>query len=360
MSQEQPMFDQTAVEKFSEKMGMILQDAMTMALCCLGEQLGLYQAMAQTGAVTSAELAASTHLHERWLREWLQQQACTGVLAYEGNGRFALRPEAREVLVNENSLLFAGGALTVVMDIVQNAPNLKHSFQTGLGLPYDTFGCSCAVGLDRMGSAWKRQKLVSDVLPQMKGVLDTLQQGALVADIGCGAGTALLVLAQAFPHSQFHGYDTSQHALAEARQRTSQAGLTNLFWHHPGEDLLPADRRFDLVTTFDVIHDTTAPAEVIAAVYKAVKPDGTWLLNDVTGKASFEENLRDHPLAGLFYSFSVLICMSAGLSQPGGAGLGTVGFHQDLAQQMTAAAGFTHFRRLEIEDPFNNYYEVRP
>ncbi len=360
MSLNQSMLDQEAVKEFSAKVGATVQGAMTMALCFLGDRLGLYQALAETGTVTSEDLATHTGLHERWLREWLQQQACAGFVAYAGSGRFYLKPEAVEVLANEESIFFAGGSLATVMPLVRNTPNLTTCFQTGLGLSYDALGFDCAVGLERMGGNWARQKLLSEILPLLNGVVETLEQGALVADIGCGVGTATMLMAQAFPRSEFHGFDTSQHALAEARQRSSKAGLKNLFWHNPVGDPLPADSRFDFITTFDVVHDTTDPMGLITAIYKALKPEGTWFITDITGKSSFEENLKEHPMAGLFYAFSVLICMSSGLSEPGGAGLGTVGFHEDLARQMTRAAGFTQFQKLNVEDMFNHHYEVRP
>ena len=360
MTSGEPVSPQEAVEMFSEKIWNDIEGAMAMALCFLGEQLGLYRALVKTGPATSTDLAAHTGLHERWLREWLQQQACAGFIAYEGNGRFYLKPEAIEVLANEESLFFAGGGFTLAMALILNTPNLKSCFQTGLGLPYDALGVDCAVGLERLGGSWKRQKFVPEVLPLMDGVVEKLEQGALVADIGCGGGTATVAMAKAFPQSEFHGYDTSEHALTHARQQANSEGLTNLFWHNPEEEPLPDDGRFDFITAIDVVHDTTDPAGLIAAVYKAIKPDGTWFLTDIAGKSSFEENLNDHPFAGLIYAFSVLVCMSSGLSKPGGAGLGTAGFHEDLARQMTREAGFTRFRRLEVEDVLNNRYEVRP
>ena len=139
------------------------------------------------------------------------------------------------------------------MALARNAPNLTSCFQTGQGLPFDSFGLDFAVGLDRMNGAWQRQKFVQEVLPMLDGVVEKLEQGALVADIGCGIGTATTVMAQAFPQAEFHGYDTSQHALAEARQRTVNTGLSNLFWHNPVEEPLPDDGRFDFITTFDVV-----------------------------------------------------------------------------------------------------------
>jgi hypothetical protein len=148
--------------------------------------------------------------------------------------------------------------------------------------------------------------------------------------------------------------------LARARQQAEQASLPNLFWHDPLIEPLPQDGRFDFIATFDVVHDTTNPTGLIAAVYKAIKPDGTWFITDIAGKASFEENLNEHPLARVFYAFSVLLCLPSALSEPNGAGLGTTGFHEDMARQMTQEAGFTRFRKLDYEDLFNNRYEIRP
>lgn len=360
MDEERRHLDKEAVEKFSEKMWGNIGGAMTMSLCFLGERLGLYHALAEKGPVTSHDLAEHTGLDERWLREWLYQQACAGVIAHTEPTRFYLEPEAIEVLVNDESMYFVGGSLVTVMELARNAPNLQDSFRTGIGLSYDALGLDCAVGLDRMGGSFRRQRLIPELLPLLDGVIEKLEDGALVADVGCGVGTAPLLMAEAFPKSEFHGYDTSLHALAEARRHTDAAGLTNLFWHSPFEESLPQDNRFDFVTAFDVVHDTINPTGLLDAVYNSIKPDGTWLITDVAGKSSFEDNRNDHPLATILYGFSVLLCMSAGLSEPGGAGMGTLGFHEEAALQMTKAAGFTRFRKLEFDDAFNNHYEVRP
>ena len=277
-----------------------------------------------------------------------------------GNDRFALAPEAVDVLTNPDSLFFAGGGVMAVMTLTKNVSAFTGCFQTGLGLAYDTLGVDCALGLDQMGGGWKRQKLVQDVLPMLDGVMEKLEQGALVAHIGCGPGTGAMVMASAFPQSTFHGFDTSRHAVHEAHQRSLAAGLANVFWHHLDDEPLPQDQRFDFITTHDVVHATTHPLDFIKAVYQAIKPNGIWYLTDIAGRSSFEENLRNHPLASMLYAFSVLLCMSSGLSKPGGAGLGTLGFHEAVARQMTREAGFASFRRLAVDDEFNNHYEVRP
>jgi SAM-dependent methyltransferase len=167
-------------------------------------------------------------------------------------------------------------------------------------------------------------------------------------------------MAAAYPRSAFHGFEISKHALARAQANRQASGLRNVTFHDANGDALPADGRFDLVTTFDCIHDMAHPARVMHAIRKALKGDGTWLIADINCKATFEENLADNPLAPLMYGFSVLCCMSSALSEPGGAGLGTLGFTESLARRMTAEAGFTRFKRHDFDNPFNAYYEVRP
>jgi ubiquinone/menaquinone biosynthesis C-methylase UbiE len=352
--------DPEAVEKFAEKVWRNIGGGLTSALCFLGDQLGLYRTLAETGPITSEELAAHTGLHERWLREWLHQQACVGMIAYGGNGRFHLTPEAIVVLADEDHLAFAGGGLTAVIALTEIAPKLQDSFQTGVGLPYDALGINGTLAMERMGNPWFRQQLVQEGLPELDGVVAKLEAGAMVADVGCGSGLSTIIMAQAFPQSQFHGYDTSQHALNRALHRAEELGVTNVHWHNPDEEPLPDDGRYDLITTFDVVHDTTDPAGLIAAISRAIKADGTWYLSDINSKPTFEENLADNPAAGLTYAYSVLLCMSAGLSEPNGVGMGTLGFHEEMARQMTAEAGFSRFKKLKMEDPTNSYYEVRP
>jgi hypothetical protein len=165
MSPDKPLSELELVQEFSKKVWSNIVGTMTLSLCFLGDQLGLYRALAETGAVTSESLAAHTGLHERWLREWLQQQACAGLVAYEGNGRFYLLPEAIEVLAKEDSFFYAGGGFQTIMTLASNVPNLTSCFQTGLGLSYDALGVDCAVGLEQMSNPWHRQRLIPEILP---------------------------------------------------------------------------------------------------------------------------------------------------------------------------------------------------
>ena len=337
-----------------------LGGAVVSGMIYLGDRLGLYAALRAAGTVTSEELAQRTGLNERWVREWLRSQAAAQLVEYKGDGRFGLSLEAQFVLAEENSPAFAAGGFHSLPQQFAVLERLPEAFRTGIGLPYDAFGPEGAVGIERFLAPWFRTFLVPLVLPALEGVVAKLQAGAKVADVGCGAGLALLEMAKAYPHSAFHGYDISKHAIERARANAAQAGVANVTVHDASGDRLPADSSFDFITSFDCIHDMTHPADVMRAVRKALKPDGTWLIADINAKPTFEENLARNPMVAMMYSMSVLSCMSSALSVPGGAGLGTLGFSEPVARSMTAAAGFTRFARHGFDNPVNAYYEVRP
>ena len=204
-----------------------------------------------------------------------------------------------------------------------------------------------------------RQALVPLIIPALQGVDDKLRAGARAADVGCGAGVALLAMAAAYPNSEFHGYDPSGHAIERAQEKVDSLGLTNVELHTASGESLPKDESLDFILTFDCLHDMTRPAEVIKAIRRAIRKDGTWLIKDIRSEPRFEDNIG-HPMMAMFYGFSVSACMSSALSEPGGAGLGTLGFNPEVAERMTRDGGFESFELHDFEDPSNLYYEVRP
>lgn len=337
-----------------------LSGAMTSAMIYLGDRLGLFRALAEAGPVTSEELARKTSLDERWVREWMHQQGAAGVLEHRGEGRFALSPEGVAVLANELHPAFGGGLFSKLPETMGVLAKLPDAFRTGRGLPYDALGPEGARGVERALGPWFRAFLVPVVLPKLPGVVPALEAGAQVADVGCGAGVALLTMAKAYPRSQFHGYDLSEHALSRAEENRREAGLSNVTFHHVRRDPLPADGRFALVTTIDCLHDMTDPASVMRLIRAAIRPDGTWLIVDIKAQDSYELNVEKNPMAALMYGTSVMSCMSSALSEPGGLGLGTLGLSPKRAQEMTAAAGFTRFEPADFGHPVNAFYLVRP
>ena len=192
----------------------------------------------------------------------------------------------------------------------------------------------------------------------MDAVVAWREAGERVADGGGGAGLALIEMAKAIPQAEFHGYEVSEQALGRAARHREEAGTANVSFHNVAVEPMPADESFDLICTLDCLHDMTRPDEAAAAIRRAIKPDGIWFIADVNGAETFEENLKN-PMAPMFYAASVFSCLSSGLSEPGGAGLGTLGLPEPRMKELVERAGFTRFRRLDIPSPINAYYEAR-
>lgn len=339
-----------------------LEGAMTSAMIVLGDELGLYRALAASSTPpTIAELAGATGLHERWVREWAHNQSAAGVVGSDADGeRLWLTPEAAAVLADDRSEAFGAGQFQQLAAYFQALGPLVQSFRTGAGHDYDSHGRAAAVGMERSFEPWHRRHLLADVLPALDGVVAALEAGAGIADVGCGAGGAVLQLAEAFPASTVVGYDTSRHALARAGERLAAAGLHNARFADPRTAPMPTDHSLRLVTMFDCLHDMTRPHEVADAVRQALGDDGTWLLVDIKARDTYAENVERNPMAAMMYAISVVTCLSSGLAEPGGAGLGTLGLSESRARQIAATAGFTRFRRLAVDHPINAFYEIRP
>jgi 2-polyprenyl-3-methyl-5-hydroxy-6-metoxy-1,4-benzoquinol methylase len=330
----------------------------TSLLIYLGRRLGLYDALASCGFVTSDELAASTGLHERWLREWLRQQTSAGLLDYK-DGRFRLSPELHAVLADDEHMVYLGYIFDSIPHRIETIERLPEAFRTGIGLAWDDRGAMSMQFTEMLFRNWYRNVLINGALPRLDGVVERLAAGGRAADIGCGSGVAVLEMARAFPLSEFHGYELSKLQLERAAANRQAAGVTNAHFHDVAVDPLPADASFDLITCFDTLHDMTHPDQVAAAIRAAIKPDGVWFIVDIDGGATFEENL-DRPGSQMFYAMSILSCMSSALSEPGGAGLGTLGLPEPAMRELTEQAGFTRFRRIDLPHPVNAFYEARP
>jgi len=358
MAESRPL-DPERLKETARRVFGLLSGAVTSGMVYLGDRLGLYRALAEAGPASAEELAARAGLHARWVREWLYNQGAAGLLEVDAEERFALSPEAAAVLAHELHPAFGGGMFSQLPQLMGVLERLPESFRSGVGLPYDAFGPEGARGVERGFAPWYRSFLVPLAIGRVPGLRERLEAGARVADVGCGGGVALLTLARAFPRCELHGYDISRHALERAEVNRREIGAENVHFHDARTDPLPDDGRFDLVLTFDCLHDMTHPQEVMAAIRRALAPDGVWLIADIKSYPSFAENRERNPMATLMYGVSVLSCMSSSLSEPGGAGLGTLGLHEELAREMTARAGFTRFRRLELDHPVNAFYEVR-
>jgi 2-polyprenyl-3-methyl-5-hydroxy-6-metoxy-1,4-benzoquinol methylase len=355
-----PQDDADRIADFALRVWTYKQGEVVSLMVHLGDRLGLYRAMAGQGLVTAPALAARTGLQERWLLEWLRGQAAAGLVQSDDGEGFELSAEGAAVLADESgSLWFAAGAFQGGVAAPDVVDRLAEAFHTGRGLSYDELGPEAAHGVERMLAPWTRLALVPRILPALDGVGVRLDAGTRVADVGCGSGVALLAMAAAFPKSRFDGFDPSRHAIDRARARLADTGLDNVALHQAGAAALPAEPTYDFVVTLDCIHDMPRPDEAIAAIRRAITPDGTWLIKDIRASTDWQKNLRN-PMLAMMYGTSVATCMSSALSEPGGAGLGTLGFSRQLAEQMCADAGFSRFRVHDFDDPANLYYEVRP
>jgi 2-polyprenyl-3-methyl-5-hydroxy-6-metoxy-1,4-benzoquinol methylase len=351
--------DQAKMDAF---MGKVFQDftgASVVVLCSLGDRLGLFNDLDRHGPASSAELAERAGVEERYVREWLSALAAAGYLEYEPTGqRFTLPPEHAPALAHEGGPSFIGGGLQMFPVYGQVLEPLAEAFRQGGGVPFETYHEDYWAGMERSTAMWFDHLLVQQWLPTVPDVQAKLEHGALLADIGCGRGRALINLAQAFPAARFVGYDAFGPNIERARANAEAAGVADRVrfeQHTIAEDMA---ERYDIITTFDVVHDAAQPLELVTAIRRALRPDGIFLCLEVNCLESLEENSKT-PFGAAWYSGSLLYCLTTSLAQ-GGAGLGACGLPEPRLRELCLAAGFRSLRKLPVENPFNNMYEVRP
>ena len=359
-----PKVDPDTLKLFSFNLFSKLEGAVTAGMIHLGDRLGLYAAMAGGDGFTSVALAERTGLHERWVREWLHNQVGARFVTCDDLGAdrpvFRLSPEAVLVLATPEHPAYGMGMFHRLPQTMAALEEMPEAFRTGIGHDYDSHGPEGAVGIERSFEPWNRNFLVPTVLPELTGAIEKLEKGCSVADIGCGAGSLVLLLARTFPNSTFIGYDISRHALERANEKLIAEGLKNARFVDPRVEAIPDDHRFDIITTFDCIHDMTRPTEMMGTIKSALSPQGSWLLVDIKAQETLEENITKNPMASMLYGISVLSCMSSAMSSADGEGLGTLGLPASLAESMAREAGFTSFRRMNVEHNVNAFYEIRP
>ena len=363
MTKNRPV-DSDALKMFSFTVFSKLEGAVTAGMIHLGDHLGLYSLMASSpDGDTSVSLASKAQLHERWVREWLHNQVAARIVQCDDvesdSPVFYLSSEAAAVLATPDHPAYGMGMFHRLPQTMAALNDMPSAFKTGIGHDYDSHGPEGAVGIERSFEPWNQNFLVPSVLPALDGVLKKLERGALVADIGCGAGGAALLFGRTFPESHIEGFDISQFALDRANERRSIEAVTNVEFYDPRSHPIPTDHRYDLICTFDCIHDMTHPTEMMKTIRRALKADGTWLLVDIKAQDSLALNIAKNPMASLLYGISVLSCMSSAMSEPNGEGLGTLGLSASRAEEMAREAGFSRFTRLDIDHSVNAFYEVR-
>jgi SAM-dependent methyltransferase len=345
------------VQQFAERALAEAAAAAGLALARLGDRLGLWQAMAGAGALSSAELAERTGTTERYVREWLACQAAGGYVTYDpATGTFTLPEEVAAVLAVEDSPAYGGYLLSLLGALWKDEEALAEAFRSGAGIGWhqhhpDLYGERAERGARQLYGG----QLLASWIPALDDVAARLEEGARVADVGCGSGVATILLAQANPRSSFWGFDTHDVAIARARKAAAQAGLSDrLTFEVASAAAFPG--RFDLVCFLDALHDLADPVGALVYARRALTDGGTVLVVEPRAPDRLEDNLI--PLGRLFYAFSTGWCVPSGLSEPPGLALGNQAGPARL-RELLAEAGFGHVR-LAVDAPFNLVFEVRP
>ena len=349
--------DEAKVEQFVGQALNELGAAANAALVVIGDRLGLYKAMAEAGPVTAAQLAQRTETHERSVREWLNAQAAGGYVVYHPeSGEYTLPPEHAYVLADEDSPVFLPGAFELMTAAVRDEPEITASFRHGAGVGWHEHNHGVFEGCERFFRPGYQANLVQSWIPALDGVEAKLRAGALVADVGCGHGASTIIMAQAYPESTFVGYDYHDGSIAAANERAREAGLSDRvrFEVASAQDY-PGDG-YDLVATFDCLHDMGDPVSAARHVFETLDADGTWLIVEPFAGDRVEDNLN--PVGRIYYAASTLLCTPASLSQDVGLALGAQAGEARLRDVVTAG-GFNRFRRA-TETPFNLVLEARP
>lgn len=346
--------------KLNEFMGKALGDmgaAISTALILIGDRLGLYKAMAGAGPMTSQQLADKTGTAERYVREWLCEQAASGYVSYDSaTQKFNLPDEQAMALAVENSPAFIPGAYQIIASTIMDEPIVREAFKTGKGVGWHEHNCNLFEGVERFFRPGYSAHLVAEWIPALNGTHATLQAGGKVADVGCGYGASTILMAQAYPRSKFTGFDNHAPSIEWARASAEKAGVSNRVSFEVASAKEFPGRDYDLVAFFDCLHDMGDPAGAAAHVRKSLQPDGAWMIVEPFANDRLEDNLN--PVGRIFYGASTMICTPASRSQEVGLALGAQAGEARLREVVTEG-GFSKFRRA-AETPFNLVLEARP
>ena len=322
----------------------------------VGDRLGLYRALAD-GPALPEELARRTGTAPRYVEEWLRGQAAGGYVEYDpASGRYSLTPEQAFALTDPDGPIFAPGAFQLALGALRAEPQITEAFRTGAGLGWHQHDEDVFSGCERFFRPGYSAHLMTEWIPALDGVEERLRSGIRVADVGCGHGASTVLMAEAYPESVFTGSDYHQDSIDQARKRASEAGLAGRVQFEAAGAQSFGGGPYDLVTTFDALHDMGDPLGAARHVRSRLTPDGTWMIVEPAAGNSVGENLN--PVGRVYYSFSAFLCVPSALSQEGGYSLGAQAGEEPIRRLVTDA-GFTRFRRA-AERPFNNVYEARP
>lgn len=347
-------FDPARAEAFGQQVGGVLNDATLALLMSIGHRVGLFDTLAALPAATSHEIAGAADLQERYVREWLGGMTTARVVEYNPTERtYWLPPEHAALLTRAAGPDNLAAAMQFISLLAGVESHLVDCFRRGGGVPYSEYTEFHKLMAEDSGAVLDAA-LIDTILPLVPGLPERLREGIDVADVGCGSGHAINLIAQTYPRSRGVGYDFSEEGIAAGRAEAAGLGLTNADFVVRDVSELGERDQYDLVIAFDAIHDQAHPAEVLAGIATSLRPGGVFLMVDIQASSNLEDNVG-HPFATFLYGVSTMHCMTVSLSLDGD-GLGTV-WGQQKAEQMLAEAGFSSVEVAHVEaDAFNAYY----
>lgn len=345
------------LERLHALLGTVVNElgaAQNSALVILGDELDLYRKLASEGPMTSAELATATDTHERYVREWLAAQAASGFVTYLADqGKFEMSPEQAAVFAIDESAANVAGGFQALDAIFADRGRLREAFRHGGGVSWTARSNCLFCGTDRFFRSGYRANLLQNWLPALDGVVEKLERGARVADVGCGYGSSTMIMAERFPNSDFVGIDFHEGSIAHAREHAP--GRSNVrFETARAQDFAGVD--YDFVAMFDTLHDMGDPVGAIRHIRERIRPDGTLMLVEPLAGDTLADNLN--PVGRIFYAASTNMCVPASLDQEVGAALGAQAGQAQLTMVLNAG-GFSRVHRA-AETPFNMVLEARP
>lgn len=352
--------DRNKAQQFLQKAVGDIGTAMASALVCVGERAGLFRAMAGAGLMSAQDLAQRTGTHPRQIGEWLAAMTTAGYVEHEARGDedlFRLPDEFAMFLTDPQAESWLGGLFGALPSVIGVVPQLTDALMRGDGVSFRDYGDAMPIALEQMNRNLYEKSLVSKWLPLMPEVVRRLEAGGRALDVGCGTGVAAVLIAQAFPQARIDALDLDARSIAMAQARAEQAGVADRvrFRAAPAESLAP-EERYDLITTFDVIHDLPDPGGVLRRIRAALAEGGSYLMVEPNMQDSLAENC-EHPFARMLYGISCLHCVPQSLAQ-GGPGLGAC-WGPTRARAFARDAGFTSFETLPIRKPALAFHELK-
>lgn len=345
-------------DKMHQFLGKVVTDfgaSLSSSLAYIGQKLGLYRALASNGPLTPAELAEKTNTTERYVREWLVNQAAGGYVEYDPETeRYTLSAEQAVALTDEQSPFFVGGGFFVIKAMGQAVERIESHFRNGGGMLWGEHHPDLFIGVEKFFRPGYNAHLVSSWIPALDGVEEKLKAGAKVADVGCGHGASTIIMARAYPNSDFWGFDNHEASIDHARQAAEEAGVGDrVHFEATSAQTLP-DQQFDVIAFFDCLHDMGDPVGATRRAAEVLKDDGTALIVEPMAGNNVQENFN--PIGRTFTGASTLCCTANSLALDGPA-LGAVASEEKL-KEVVLAGGFKQFRRA-TETPFNRVFEAR-